>query len=114
MKRIVLILIAIGLILTVTPIISELTGRATIDEDINCSNVVMTYYYSTQCSHCRNMEPIISNLTAKGCSITKINIQEQPELAISNNIQYLPTLIFNNKRLVGEFTLSQVKDLIEN
>ena len=58
------------------------------------------------------MEPIINHLIDSGCNINKINIQENYNEAIANNVKHTPTMIINNQRIVGEFTVQDVKDLI--
>jgi protein-disulfide isomerase len=60
------------------------------------------------------MEPLIDELENNGCQITEINIQEHPDLALSNDVHIIPTIIIGDERITGEFTLSQVKDLIDN
>jgi len=110
MNKLVL-LSAFGVLILLSSLINGMAGN----ETINCSqNISISYYYSPTCSACVYTTPIIDNLINNGCGIVKINIKENYELAINNNVQYTPTLIVGDKRIVGKFTISQVKDLIDS
>lgn len=111
MKRILIIAGLFGLTAVIAPLINNITGNSVVI-DFNCSNASMDYYYSPDCHACEETTPLINQLINNGCNISKINIEDEYELALQNNIHYTPTLIYKGKRLIGQFSISEVKDLI--
>jgi len=112
MKKLTLVLSSFALLAILSLLITEFTGYAVVDITCNKS-LQMTYYYSPRCTHCRKMGPIIDDLISQGCNITKINVEDYYELALNNEVYNIPTLVIGEERLIGEFNLAQVKDLID-
>lgn len=111
MKRILVIAGLFGLIGVIAPLVNNLTGSSIITE-LDCGNASMDYYYSPLCSACQDTTPLIDDLISNGCNITKINVKEDYELALQHNIHHTPTLIYEDERLIGRFSILEVKDLI--
>lgn len=113
MNKLVIFLSIFALIAIIYPVIDNITGSAVMDYNFTCPDGVrISYFYSPDCHACQTTTPLIDSLISNGCPITKINIEEEYELALSNDIHYTPTLIVNDERLIGGFTFSEVKDLI--
>jgi len=115
MKKLGLIICAFGAIMIINFLVNNITGFMIIDNNYTCpSGVNLTYYYSPQCSHCLKTRPLIDNLINNGCNIIKINVEEDFELALANGINNIPTLVYGEEQIIGEFNLDQVKELINN
>ncbi|MFA5405838.1 MAG: hypothetical protein WC307_00565 [Candidatus Nanoarchaeia archaeon] len=83
--------------------------------EITCPDgVEIDYYYQPGCHACGLTEPIIDSMIERGCSVNLISLRENPESFVLNDIEFTPTLIVNGNRLTGAFTLTEVKDLINN
>ena len=55
------------------------------------------YFYGTWCQPCKQLSPIMSNIESKGISVLKIDVDENYNLASSNNIRNVPTVILVDK-----------------
>jgi len=113
MNKLMIVIGAFIMISLIAPLVNNISTHAVINITYS-GNTSIDYYYSPDCSHCRNTAPIIEELINNGIEVNKINVKEQYNLAIANNIYNLPTLIINDQRIVGEFTISQVINLINN
>ena len=115
MKKLILIISAFIIISLIAPLIDNISSHAVINYNITYSgNITIEYYHHPGCLNCRNTAPVIEELINNGLKINKINVKEQYNLAIANKVYVTPTLIINDQRIVGEFTISQVIDLINN
>ena len=52
------------------------------------------YFTAGWCSPCRALSPIMDNLKNQGLNITKIDVDEKPELVTEFGIRNVPTLVF--------------------
>ena len=70
------------------------------------SNVpVMLDFFATWCGPCKMLSPTIETLSRESDKYTvgKINIDEQPELAMKFGVNAVPTvLVFNKGKCVGQ------------
>lgn len=71
-------------------------------------------FWAAWCGPCKMMEPILANASENMTSVKfyKVNIDEFPKLAASNNIMSIPTLIvFKDGKSVGNIVgaMSQEK-----
>jgi len=90
-------------------------NQPVINEEISCpTGLEISYYYQPGCHACGITEPIIELMINNGCSVSKINLRDNPEAFVLNDVEVTPTLIINNNRLTGAFTIDKVKDLINN
>ncbi len=83
---------------------------ATFDELVASSDTpVIVDFWAEWCGPCKMIAPILSEIAAEQAgklTVAKLNVDENPELAMRFNVMSIPTLlVFNNgevaKRLVG-------------
>lgn len=83
---------------------------ATFDEAVNASSVpVVVDLWAEWCGPCKMIAPIldeIANEQAGKLTVAKVNVDENPDIAMRYNVMSIPTLlVFNGgevrKRLVG-------------
>ena len=88
-------------------IVTLTTG--TFDETINgSSQAVVVDFWAEWCGPCKMIAPILAEIATEqqGITIAKLNVDENPEIAMRHNVMAIPTLIvFKDgqvaKRLVG-------------
>lgn len=80
---------------------------------------VLVDFYTTWCGPCRQLSPIIEEISknTKGFKVAKINIEEEAELAARYHIMSVPTLIvFKDGReankVVGVVTKEQIMNML--
>jgi thioredoxin 1 len=93
----------------------ELNGTSFKDVIANNSKVVVDFW-APWCMPCRMLVPIFQELEKEmdGISFTKVNVDENPELAKSFGIMSIPTIIvfLNGKemdRLIGVIPKEELK-----
>lgn len=74
-------------------------------EVLKSEKPVLVDFYADWCGPCNAMAPVIEELEGK-VKVGKINVDENPDIAVEYNVMSIPTLIvFKNgkeeKRLVG-------------
>ncbi len=83
---------------------------STFDEVINSADTpVVVDFWAEWCGPCKMIAPILSEIAVEQSgkvTIAKLNVDENPDLAMRFNVMSIPTLlVFNNgevaKRLVG-------------
>jgi len=83
---------------------------STFDEVINSADTpVVVDFWAEWCGPCKMIAPILSEIAVEqsgNVTIAKLNVDENPDLAMRFNVMSIPTLlVFNNgevaKRLVG-------------
>lgn len=65
-------------------------------EVINCGGVVVVDFYADWCGPCKMIAPILEELSEEltgKAKITKVNVDENDELAAKFSIRSIPTLI---------------------
>lgn len=90
----------------------------TFDETVQNGRVLVDFW-ATWCGPCRMQTPVIEKLAAEMPTVTftKVNVDDEPELAQRYGIMSIPTLlVFNNgeveKTLVGYHAEAQLKSAL--
>ena len=82
---------------------------ATFDETVASSEVpVLVDFWAEWCGPCKMIAPILGEIAAEqpGIKIAKLNVDENPDIAMRFNVMSIPTLLIFDKgevqkRLVG-------------
>lgn len=83
---------------------------------------VLIDFWATWCGPCRMQSPIIEELADElegSATITKLNVDENPELAAKFNVMSIPTLVFVKDgkivgRKVGVTSKSALKSMLQS
>ena len=65
------------------------------DEVLNSSKPVLLDFWSPRCGPCRAVLPIVDEIAGENphIKVAKVNVEEQPELAMEFKIRSIPTLM---------------------
>ena len=85
-------------------------------EVLNADKPVLVDFFATWCGPCRQMLPIVEELSeemAEKIKIVKVDVDEAPKTPENYDIQTLPTLIlFKDGKVIDTKTGSQMKSQI--
>ena len=84
-------------------------------EVLQAAQTVLVDFFATWCGPCKMIAPIVKELADEGkAKVCKIDVDEQPELAIRFGVDSIPTLlIFKNGALVNRAVGYRSKDQLE-
>ena len=87
------------------------------EEVLNNEGVVIVDFYADWCGPCKIMSPIIDEIAEKNfenVKVGKVNVDENPELAIKYDVMSIPTIIiFKNGEEAKTFIGVTDKEIIE-
>jgi len=86
--------------------IKNLTG-STFKETVESSQPVLVDFWAPWCGPCKMIAPILEDLAndlSGKVQITKVNVDDEPEVAAQFNIRAIPTLLlFKEGKVVEQF-----------
>ena len=84
-------------------------------EVLQAEQTVLVDFFATWCGPCKMVAPIVKELADEGkAKVCKIDVDEEPELAIQFGVDSIPTLlIFKNGALVNRAVGYRSKDQLE-
>ena len=86
----------------------DLTSEA-FEKTVTADGIVLVDFWAEWCGPCKQIAPILEEISAEhgeNITITKLNVDDNPDLAMKYNVMSIPTLlVFKGgeveKRLVG-------------
>jgi thiol-disulfide isomerase/thioredoxin len=69
------------------------------------SDAVLVQFTSTQCPHCRTMEPVVSQLVSTGYPIQKVDVDRHRSAAVEMKVRGVPTFVY----MVGNREVARVE-----
>jgi len=94
--------------------------KADFDEEIKKTTLSVVDFWANWCAPCRALVPVLEEIDSKiaDCSISKVNVDTEPELAARFGVMSIPTIIFFKKnkqvdKLVGFSSKDKILELIE-
>jgi thioredoxin 1 len=99
----------------------KLTNESFQKEVLESKGVVVIDFLADWCGPCKALSPVIESLSSEfeDVSIFKLNVDEEPDVAIKLNVRGLPTIVvFKNgievDRLIGNTAKEVIQKVITN
>ena len=87
------------------------------DNAINGSALAIVDFFATWCGPCKAMEPSLDTIDGNGVDVFKVDIDENPEIAVRYGVRSVPTLLLTKGGeladiKVGAQSLSQLQSWV--
>ena len=85
-------------------------------ENLSKNHLALVDFWATWCGPCRMIAPIVEELAAEteGVTFAKVNVDENPDVAIGLGIQAIPTLfLFRDGKAVDKVVGVQSKQALK-
>ena len=98
----------------------QITAENFEQEVLNSTKPVLVDFWASWCGPCQMLLPVIEELAGEltDVKVCKINVDEQPRLAVEYNVMNIPSLLVFKEgkvsnRTVGAIPKSQILELIK-
>ena len=95
----------------------EVTKENFKEEVLEKDYLVVIDFWATWCGPCQMLSPIVEELSAEidDVKFCKVNVDEQPDLAVQFGIKSIPTLVFmkNSEKVDLSIGLVSKEELVE-
>lgn len=98
----------------------QITAENFEQEVLNSTKPVLVDFWASWCGPCQMLLPVIEELAGElaDVKVCKINVDEQPQLAVEYNVMNIPSLLVFKEgkvsnRTVGAIPKSQILELIK-
>lgn len=85
----------------------QITNKTEFNDFISSEDIVLVDFYTDSCMPCKMLAPVLEELSKEGYSIAKVDAMNAIEVAQSQGVSTVPTLIFYKKGV-------EIKKLIGN
>ena len=89
-------------------------------EVLKSEKLVLVDFFATWCGPCQMLAPILEELSkeTQDCDIVKIDIDQERDLAIENEIEFVPTVVLFKQgkevdRITGVLDKNEILEKIE-
>lgn len=98
----------------------QITAENFEQEVLNSTKPVLVDFWASWCGPCQMLLPVIEELAGEltDVKVCKINVDEQPQLAVEYNVMNIPSLLVFKEgkvsnRTVGAIPKSQILELLK-
>ena len=87
------------------------------EELMSAGKTVLVDYWAPWCTYCRRIGPAFDKIAAEyrdSLEVVKVNIDEEPQLALAEQIEVIPTLVFyRDGKAVDSIVAPESKAMID-